>query len=100
MMPTLQPPVTIPRTGDSMNVTLLFALALCSALPPKRHMNIIFRHATQALPRALWRVFFLHTQICGKNIALRGVFLIDKLPPPRSKIDINMYKVHKFLSTT
>ena len=99
MMPTLQPPVTIPRTGDSMNVTLLFALTLCSALPPKRHMNIIFRHATQALPRALWRVFFLHTQICGKNIALRGVFLIDKLPP-RSKIDINMYKVHKFLSTT
>ncbi len=83
-----------------LNVTLLFALTLCSALPPKRHMNIIFRHATQALPRALWRVFFLHTQICGKNIALRGVFLIDKLPPPRSKIDINMYKVHKFLSTT
>lgn len=30
MMPTLQPPVTIPRTGDSMNVTLLFALTLCS----------------------------------------------------------------------
>lgn len=30
MMPTLQPPVTIPETGDSMNVTLLFALALCS----------------------------------------------------------------------
>ena len=82
MMPTPQPPVTIPQTGDSMNVTLLFALTLCSALPPKRHMNIIFRHATQALPRALWRVFFLHTQICGKNIALRGVFLIDKLPPP------------------
>ena len=100
MMPTPQPPVTIPQTGDSMNVTLLFALTLCSGLPPKRHMNIIFRHATQALPRALWRVFFLHTQICGKNIALRGVFLIDKLPPPRSKIDINMCKVHKFLSTT
>ena len=83
-----------------LNVTLLFALTLCSGLPPKRHMNITFRHATQALPRALWRVFFLHTQICGKNIALRGVFLIDKLPPPRSKIDINMCKVHKFLSTT
>lgn len=99
MMPTPQPPVTIPRTGDSMNVMLLLALTLCSGLPPKRHMNIIFRHATQALPRALWRVFFLHTQICGKNIALRGVFLIDKLPP-RSKIDINMCKVHKFLSTT
>ena len=30
MMPTPQPPVTIPRTGDSMNVTLLFALTLCS----------------------------------------------------------------------
>ena len=30
MMPTPQPPVTIPRTGDSMNVMLLFALALCS----------------------------------------------------------------------
>lgn len=27
---TPQPPVTIPQTGDSMNVTLLFALALCS----------------------------------------------------------------------
>lgn len=27
---TPQPPVTIPRTGDSMNVTLLFALTLCS----------------------------------------------------------------------
>ena len=86
MMPTPQPPVTIPQTGGSMNVTLLFALALCSALPPKRHMNIIFRHATQALPRALWRVFFLHTQICGKNITLRGVFLIDKLPPPGVKL--------------
>ena len=68
-------------------------------LAAERHMNIIFRHATQALPRALWRVFFLHTQICGKNIVLHGVFLIDKLPPPRSKIDINMCKVHKFLST-
>lgn len=30
MMPTPQPPVTIPQTGDGMNVTLLFALALCS----------------------------------------------------------------------
>ena len=46
MMPTPQPPVTIPQTGDGMNVALLFALTLCSALPPKRHMNIIFRHAT------------------------------------------------------
>ena len=27
---TPQPPVTIPQTGDSMNVTLLFALTLCS----------------------------------------------------------------------
>ena len=27
---TPQPPVTIPQTGDGMNVTLLFALALCS----------------------------------------------------------------------
>ena len=27
---TPQPPVAIPQTGDSMNVTLLFALALCS----------------------------------------------------------------------
>lgn len=27
---TPQPPVTIPQTGDSMNATLLFALALCS----------------------------------------------------------------------
>ena len=27
---TPQPPVTIPRTGDGMNVTLLFALTLCS----------------------------------------------------------------------
>lgn len=27
---TPQPPVTIPQTGDSMNVMLLFALALCS----------------------------------------------------------------------
>ena len=30
MMPTPQPPVTIPQTGDSMNVTLLLALTLCS----------------------------------------------------------------------
>lgn len=36
---TPQPPVTIPQTGDSMNVTLLFALALCSgaALGPASH---------------------------------------------------------------
>ena len=27
---TPQPPVTIPQTGDSMNITLLFALTLCS----------------------------------------------------------------------
>ena len=30
MMPTPQPPVTIPQTSDAMNVTLLFALPLCS----------------------------------------------------------------------
>ena len=60
--------------------------------------HISTRHAS--LTARFVTCLFLHTQICGKNIALRGVFLIDKLPPPRSKIDINMYKVHKFLSTT
>lgn len=58
---------------------------------PTRHASLTARFVA---------CLFLHTQICGKNIALRGIFLIDKLPPPRSKIDINMYKVHKFLSTT
>lgn len=60
--------------------------------------HISTRHAS--LTARFVACLFLHTQICGKNIALRGVFLIDKLPPPRSKIDINMCKVHKFLSTT
>ena len=59
--------------------------------------HISTRHAS--LTARFVACLFLHTQICGKNIALRGVFLIDKLPPPRSKIDINMCKVHKFLST-
>ena len=60
--------------------------------------HISTRHAS--LTARFVACLFLHTQICGKNIPLRGVFLIDKLPPPRSKIDINMCKVHKFLSTT
>lgn len=59
--------------------------------------HISTRHAS--LTARFVACLFLHTQICGKNIPLRGVFLIDKLPP-RSKIDINMCKVHKFLSTT
>lgn len=59
--------------------------------------HISTRHAS--LTARFVACLFLHTQICGKNITLRGVFLIDKLPPPRSKIDINMCKVHKFLST-
>ena len=71
---TPHPPVTIPQTGDSMNVTLLFALTLCSALPPKRHMNIIFRHATQALPRALWRVFFCIRRFAAKILPCAAFF--------------------------
>ena len=41
---TPQPPVTIPQTGDGMNVTLLFALTLCSGAAlglaaPKTHRS-------------------------------------------------------------
>ena len=57
-----------------LNVTLLFALALRSALPPKRHMNIIFRHATQALPRALWRVFFCIRRFAAKILPCAALF--------------------------
>ena len=99
MIPTPQHPVTIPQTGDGMNVTLLFALTLVQRLAAEAayEYHISTRHAS--LTARFVACLFLHTQICGKNITLRGVFLIDKLPP-RSKIDINMYKVHKFLSTT
>ena len=46
--------------------------------------HISTRHAS--LTARFVACLFLHTQICGKNIALRGVFLIDKLPPPGVKL--------------
>ena len=46
--------------------------------------HISTRHAS--LTARFVACLFLYTQICGKNIALRGVFLIDKLPPPGVKL--------------
>jgi len=68
MTPTPQPPVTIPQTGDSMNVMLLFALALCSALPPKHHIST--RHASLTA-RFVACLFFVYADLRQKYCPAR-----------------------------